>query len=139
VIVDHPDGLHKRVADGRAHELEAARLEVPAQRVGFGRSVGNFLERSPPVPFGLAADESPEIGVKAPELFLNGEKRLRVGDRGGDLEPVPNDPRIGEQLAHFAPIVCGDSAGLKIVEGGAIAVPFFQDGLPGEPRLRPPG
>src|SRR6266481_3876754 len=38
VVVDHPGRLHERVADRRAHEGEAARLEIPAQRVRDRRS-----------------------------------------------------------------------------------------------------
>ena len=33
MIVDHPGGLHVRVADRRADELEAALLQVFAQRI----------------------------------------------------------------------------------------------------------
>src|SRR5438309_10268261 len=36
VVVDHAGGLHEGVADGRAHELEAAADQIFAQSVGFG-------------------------------------------------------------------------------------------------------
>ena len=41
MIVDHPGGLHVRVADRRTDELEAALLQVFAQRIRFsaGRRV----------------------------------------------------------------------------------------------------
>ena len=41
VIVDHPGGLHMSVADRRTDELEAALLQVFAQRIRFiaGRPV----------------------------------------------------------------------------------------------------
>ena len=41
VVVDHPRGLHVRVADRRADELEAALLQVFAQLIRFstGRPV----------------------------------------------------------------------------------------------------
>jgi len=36
MIVDHAGGLHQRVADGRADELESALNQVAAHGVGFG-------------------------------------------------------------------------------------------------------
>src|SRR2546430_14940067 len=48
VIVDHPRRLHERVADRRPHELEAARLQVPAERAcGVGHG-GHPPPRRPP-------------------------------------------------------------------------------------------
>ena len=42
VVVDDPDRLKERVADDRAHELEAALPEVSAQPVGEGRRRGQL-------------------------------------------------------------------------------------------------
>src|SRR6266571_4446252 len=46
VIVDHPDRLHMRVANGTADETEPAPLQIFAQRVrqrGAGGNLGNAL------------------------------------------------------------------------------------------------
>lgn len=37
MIIDHPRGLHKRIANGGADEVEAALFERPAHGLRFGR------------------------------------------------------------------------------------------------------
>ena len=46
MIVDHPGGLHVRVADRRADELEAALLQVFAQRIRFDAGCGIIFQSS---------------------------------------------------------------------------------------------
>ena len=71
VIINHPDGLHERIANGRADEFEPAFEQVPAQRVGFPCVRRNLLERFPVVANRLTADEPPQVAVKRAEFVLH--------------------------------------------------------------------
>src|ERR1044071_8470990 len=76
VVVHHAHGLHVRIADRRADELEAALQQVLAEGVrlrGFHRHLAS-LEHDR-----LAADEAPDILVEAAEFLLHGEQRDRIG------------------------------------------------------------
>jgi hypothetical protein len=46
MIVDHPGGLHVRVAYRRADELEAALLQVFAQSIGLDAGCGIIFQAS---------------------------------------------------------------------------------------------
>src|SRR6185295_10114031 len=74
VVVDHPDGLHERIANRRSDEAEAARQEILAQRVGFGGSRGKISQRLAPVLDRPSANEPPDILIERSELALHPEK-----------------------------------------------------------------
>jgi hypothetical protein len=96
VVVDEPGGLHQRVADGRADEAEAAPLQLLAHRlrfVGLRRQLGKL---PPAADERLAADERPQQRREA-LLLAQLDDAARVLDRALDLEPVPDDARVGEQ------------------------------------------
>ena len=78
VIVDHPDGLHEGVADGRAGEAEASAFEVFAHGVGLGGFGRDLFDRFPRVAFRLAVDELPDVRIEAGELIANGQVGLGV-------------------------------------------------------------
>src|SRR5690554_5027359 len=59
MIIDHPRGLHKRIANGGADEVEAALFERPAHGLRFGRRCRDFCQVSPLVDPGLAIDKTP--------------------------------------------------------------------------------
>src|SRR5438105_14767332 len=99
MIVDHADGLHKRITNGAADKLEAAFLQVLANGVGFGSLVGHFLDGLPSVLLGFLADKVPNVSIKSAELALNRQKRSGVLYGGIDLECVSNDARVREQTA----------------------------------------
>src|SRR5690242_19571841 len=101
VVVDHAGGLHERIADGRADELEAASLQILAQCSGFHRQSRDFLRRLPFVLYRLAADELPNVGVETAELLLYSNECPGVLNGGFDLQPVANDAGIREELADF--------------------------------------
>src|SRR5688500_6871548 len=61
VIVHHPRRLHVRVDDGAADELEAALLEILAERIRFGRGRRDLLLLRPAILDRLAADERPQV------------------------------------------------------------------------------
>src|SRR3989441_9190389 len=98
VIVNHADRLHVRIADGRADELEAALEQILAQRIGLRRLHRDLVAAINPRP---AADEAPDVGVEAAELFLHGEERLCVGDAALELEAIAYDAFISHQGRYF--------------------------------------
>src|SRR5919109_4562588 len=73
MVVHHSDRLHERIADRRADEAEAPRLQIAAQQP---RSLGlrRYLTRlAPSILHRPAVDEAPEIRVEGAMLPLNGE------------------------------------------------------------------
>src|SRR5450432_2249254 len=89
MIVHHAHGLHERVADRRAHELESPRLQVLAHELASRDPTGLRPRRER-----LSADERPDITVEAPELLLRREEGLGVCDDAIDLETVPDDALV---------------------------------------------
>src|SRR5207237_4334805 len=71
VVVHHADGLHEGVADGRSYESEAAFLKVFAHGVGFRRSRGEVLWRSPGIYPRVASDTLRGVPVERAILVLN--------------------------------------------------------------------
>ena len=94
VIVRHAARLHKCVANGRAHELEAAFFQIFAQGVGLRCSGRNLLMCLPEILEWRAADELPQVVIETSELFLHFEKGLRVGHGGGDFEAIADDAGV---------------------------------------------
>ena len=85
MVVHHPDSLHEGVADRGADEAESTLFQIFAQRVRFPGAAGYLPGRSPSIRLRLAADERPDVAVEGAKLFLNGQKRLAIRDRGADL------------------------------------------------------
>src|ERR1700688_2411994 len=98
MIVDHASSLHEGIANRGANEAKTAPLQVLAQSVRFGGRGGQALRTAPPVYFGLAANEAPDVPVKAPKFIANREKGLRVPNRSRNFQAVADDPRIRQQL-----------------------------------------
>ena len=135
VIVHHPGRLHHRVADCRSDELESAPDQLLAHRVRLDRARRHLLQRAPLVDPRPSADESPDVIVEAAELFLHGDERLRVADRGIDLQPIANDPRVREQSRHVAIAELRDARGIEFLEGDPIGVALAQDRVPAQSGL----
>ena len=55
----------------------------------------------PAVHYRFPSDELPDVAIERTELFLNSEKRLRVGHRRVDFEPVADDPGFFSSRAFF--------------------------------------
>src|SRR4029077_1237909 len=98
MIVYHSDRLHVGIYDCRTNETESAKLKVFAERIGFDRSRRNLSHDLPPVKLWLSVNETPAIGVEAPKLILDFEKRACVAHGGLDLHAVANDLRIQKEL-----------------------------------------
>src|SRR5439155_1294656 len=86
MVVDHSNGLHERITNRAANELEATSLEILAHGVRLWGHRRNFLDRLPGVLFRFVADEAPDVSVKRAELPLNGQDRLAVLNGGFDLQ-----------------------------------------------------
>ena len=85
---------------------------------------------------GLSRHKRPYIRVERPELSLDGQKRLGVGDRCIDLEPVPDNGRILQQLGLR---LGGEPRYFLWIEAGkslSIALALPQDCVPRQPGMR---
>src|SRR5262245_15508570 len=60
VIVDHPDGLHERIADGRPHEYKAAIAQCLGHGTALGAFGGQLGQPLPAVDLGFAVREAPQ-------------------------------------------------------------------------------
>ena len=70
MVINHPYGLHKGIADRRSHEAKAAFLQVFAHGDGFRRCsdiIRFCLQR---VDNRLAADKSPQIFAERAEFLF---------------------------------------------------------------------
>src|SRR6185369_15934626 len=86
VIVDHPDGLHECIHDGRTDKTESAALQILAEGIGERGAGGYVCKSVSAVLHGPAVDKPPQIAVEAAEFRLYLQKRPGVGDGGVDLE-----------------------------------------------------
>jgi len=136
VVVDHARGLHVRVDDGAADELEAARFEVLAEPVGFPggrRNVGVLPET---VLDGPAVDEAPDIVAEGSELVPDLEECPGVTDGRLDLEPIPYDPGVLQNLVDPLIRKAGNLLGVEVSEQPTVAVTLVEDRRPAQPGLR---
>ena len=60
MVIHHPNRLHVRIADGGAHEFEAAFLESLAHGVTLGRTGGNLFKGFESILYGYSIDEPPD-------------------------------------------------------------------------------
>src|SRR2546429_3669799 len=128
--------LHERVADRRPHELEAARLQVPAERAcGVGHG-GHPPPRRPRVLPRRAGHVEPDPGADAAVLLLHPEPRARVADRCLDLRAVPHDGRVAEEFSDPARAEPGDPRRIEAGESPAIRLALLENRRPAQPRLR---
>src|ERR1700733_1995705 len=77
MVVDHADGLHKGVDDGRAAELEAALRQFLGHGARDGGLRRNLTHAAIAVDLGPAVDEVPEQFGKAGTLFHRAEPGAR--------------------------------------------------------------
>src|SRR5439155_551988 len=90
-------GLRRELnADG----FESARNQIATERVGIRRSgwhrrAAFSLQRFP-------VYESPNVFVKAAELFLNSEKSLGILNCRGNLQAVANDSFVIQKPRNFS-------------------------------------
>src|SRR5215831_10383248 len=107
VIVDHADSLHVRIDSRGAHETEAAKLEVFAERIGLRRGCWYLAHGFPLILPRPAFYKSPAVCIETSELFLNCEKCPRVPNRRLDFHAIPDDLRIQrKRLNAFGGVSC---------------------------------
>lgn len=137
MVVDHAAGLHEGVADGAADELEAEFGEEFAHAVGEWGARRDGADVGDVVVDGGVIDNGPEGVGEGGATIEKGEIRAGVGDSGVDLQAITDDARIGEELFDFGRGVAGHAGGIEVVEGLAIRLALFEDGVPGETGLGP--
>src|SRR6516162_3475630 len=114
----------------------ASSLQVLAHSVRFWGLRRNFLDRPPGVLLRLVGDESPNVLVKCADVVLHRQECLGILDGSLDLQPVADDPWIGQQTLPLFLVVLGDDGRIELVEGFPIVLSLFEDRLPTQARLR---
>src|SRR6185503_15138131 len=97
-----------------------------------GRDLGGDL---PAIDLRPSADEIPEEDGEAAELPLDLQERLGVADRGADLQTVPHDPRVAEQLRDLSGAIPRHAPRIEPIERLAVVPALSEDGLPAQARL----
>ncbi len=133
MIVDQTDGLHERIADGRADKLKASLQQVFAQSCGQRCS----REERPCAfaPHWLVVYEAPDVLIETTKLLLYFEEGLGVLNCGCDFQTVADNTGIVEELFDFALIVVGDAGRIELVESGAVVFSLAKDRFPAQSRL----
>ena len=75
--------------------------------------------------------------VETPELPLQAQKGLGIGDGGSYFLPIADNAGILEQGGHFGFIIGGNETGIEIIKGPSISLAFPEDGQPTQTRLCP--
>jgi len=128
MVVDHPHGLHERVADRRADEAEAAALQILAQCVRLAGGGGHPTKYAPPILLLFAADEPPHVRVEGPELALNPQERSSVGHRTFNLQTIPHETGILEKTLDSCGREPRHRLGIEVCEAASVTGPLLQDG-----------
>jgi hypothetical protein len=71
MIVDHSDGLHKSIANCRAHEAKPPHFQILAHALGLSAEGRHLLDIAPLVSDGTVFRESPNIGAETAEGLLD--------------------------------------------------------------------
>src|SRR6267142_6188438 len=122
MVVDHADRLHVAVHQRGSHEAESPPLQIAAECVGLARRGGDLTHGFPTILSRPAVDELPAIRVEAAVLVLHRQKRSSVLDRGGDLQPVPDDSGISGQPVDSSRGVSRDLLGIEAAECATVAL-----------------
>src|SRR5467141_3397157 len=101
VIVHQSGGLQVGIDDRAADKPETTLLEILRQCIADRARRRHLSHLGPAVHDRCASHELPDVAIERTELFLYSEKRLRVGHRRVDLEPVADDAGILQQHGFF--------------------------------------
>lgn len=137
MIVDHPGGLHERVQDRTAAELESAGDQLFAHGIGNWAGGWNLGQGLPVILDGLPLGEAPQIGIQRTELPLDLENVVGIVNDGVDFGFVADDARVGEQFLNFYLVVAGHHANLEMIERQTEILALAQDGIPAQSSLHP--
>ncbi|VTR70694.1 hypothetical protein DESC_830011 [Desulfosarcina cetonica] len=130
VVVDHPGGLQKGIADGAAHEGEAFLFECLADRVRKGGGCRDGIWGVPMVLNHAAVGERPNESIKRSVGFLQVQEGVGVGHGGADFESVADDGGVLHRPGHFRIGDAGHPLRVEIVEHHSESLAPVQDGAP---------
>src|SRR5437868_7816984 len=136
MIVHHSDSLHQRVTNGRTDKFKSAPREVEAHCIGFRCARRHLTHLAPPILLRLAADKTPKISVKAPELLSNHENCFRILDGRSNLEPVSHDPGVAKKAFHIARTIPCDFLCPESIKRLSIVLSFVKNRSPTQACLR---
>ncbi len=97
MIVDQPGCLHKCIANRGADETEPLASQLFAEEFSLGSLAGYLRIQLPGVLLGMGAQQRPQVMVETPELALEAEKGLGIGDGGPNLLSIADNAGILEQ------------------------------------------
>src|SRR5918993_2318212 len=107
-----------------------------AERIRLRRTSGNRFERTSAVVQRRAVDESPEVGIEAAKLLLDGDVCTRISHRAFNLEPIANNPRVLQKSLDPHWSEPRYPRRIEVEECFAIRLALFQNGLPAQTGLR---
>ena len=96
MIVNQAGCLHEGIANCGADEAEALASKLFAEKFSLG-SLGGYLRIQPPgVLLGMRSQQRQQVMVETPELPLEAEKGLGIGDGGPYLLSIADNAGILE-------------------------------------------
>jgi hypothetical protein len=135
MIVDHSHRLHVCVTDECPDEFEPPGFQILAHGIRFRGSARDLLDRSPVIYNGLAINKLPHVLVEASEFFLNLDESLCVVHGAFNLQAVPHNPCVLQQLRDLGFIILRDLADVEIVKSLPVCIPFPQNRNPAQSGL----
>src|SRR5437764_4993809 len=130
VVIDHADGLHEGIHNGRSAEFEPAtaeRLGDFSRQLGLGR---NLFDAAQAVDARAPVDVFPEQFREAGTFLHDLEPGARGEDRAFDLHAVANGALVLHQPRDLLWRIARDLCRLEGIEGAAKIVAFAQNDDP---------
>src|SRR5580704_14272409 len=127
MVVDDAHGLQEGIDDGRADEAEAAQPQVLRYGIAEWR-VCRYAAWARTIHHRPAAHERPQVAIEGAEFALQGEKGLRIGYGGLDLQPVAHDAGVAPQRCTAPRIEARHAMWVEAGEGGPVAGALAQNG-----------
>ena len=135
MVIHHADGLHEGVANRASYKPKVSPLQLFAHGIRLKRAGGNVFHRLPSVLLGMPFNKLPDELIEATEFILHGKKCFGIVDRGLNLEPVTNNPRIRHEFRLLLHPVLGNQERVELIERLSIVFSLFENCGPTQPRL----
>src|SRR5512133_3772258 len=135
MVIHNACCLHEGIADSRSHECKSSLFQVFADGIGKGSPCREFSKRFPPVNNGFSAAESPDVIVKAAELFLNFQECPGIGDGRPYFQTVSNDAGIIHETGNLLFVKGCHLRRVKVCKSTTIALTPVKYRLPAESGL----
>src|SRR6266850_1701051 len=136
VIVHEPNRLHVGIGDRAADKPETTLLEILRQCIADRARRWHLSHPAPAIHDRFPSHELPDVAIERTELLLYSEKRLRVGYRRVDFEPVADDAGILQQHGFFLRRESLHLLRIELRKRSTIAIQPQQDRFPRKTRLR---